>query len=74
MVYTVPRYELARVLVVAVPSLFTGIQRTRIRISLGAKIEDGIDCAGCTTVTDSDHNSILVRAYYAGDTVQHSML
>jgi hypothetical protein len=66
-VHTVTGHELPRVHVVTVPRLLASVERTRVGVALRLEVEDGVDCAGRATVTDSDHNRVLVRTHDIGD-------
>jgi len=70
-VRTVRGYELAGVKVVLVPSLLASVERTRVGVALALEIIDGIDSVCGVTITDSDHDSVLIRTHYSGDVVQH---
>jgi len=47
----------------AVPRLFARVERARVGVALALQVEDGIDCTRSATVTNSDHNSVLVRTH-----------
>jgi len=53
-------YKLTGVSIVLVPRLLASVERTRVGVALGFEFKDGVDCAARATVTDSDHNSVLV--------------
>jgi hypothetical protein len=59
-IHTVTGHELPRVHVMAVPRLLASVERTRVGVALALGVKDGVDCARRATVTDSDHNSVLV--------------
>ena len=55
-----------------VPSLFRGVERTRVGIALGFVVKDRVDSRGA--ITDSDHNSVLIRTHDVGNAIQHGIL
>jgi hypothetical protein len=70
-VQTVLRHELTRVLVLPIPSGLSTRERTRVAIATGLEIEDGVDGVSRATITDSEHDSVLVRAHDLGDVIKH---
>lgn len=74
MVRAVGSNVLSRVAIVTVPSLFAGVQSTRVGIALRAKVEDGIDSGRGATVTETNHNTVLVGTDDGSKLVQHNVL
>jgi len=70
-VRTVLGYKLPRIAVVFVPSLFTSVERTSVGVALALEIKDSVDRARRATVTDSDHNSVLIRTHDIGNAGKH---
>ena len=68
-VQTALGHELSGVPIVRVPRCPDRTKRTRIGVALGLRIEDGVDCARCATVADSDHDCVLVGADDVSDVI-----
>jgi len=61
-VQTALGHKLSGVPIVSVPRCSDRTKRTRVGIALGLSVEDGIDSTLRATVTDSDHDCVLVGA------------
>ena len=67
MVRTVRSNVLTRIPIVTIPCLLASVERTRIGVTLSAKVKDRI--GGVRIVSDSNHDTVLVRADYSSDIV-----
>ena len=73
MVRTTLGHELTRVLVLAVPSGLGTREGTREAVASGLEIEDGVDGVRRATISDSEHDRVLVRTHDLGDVVEHRL-
>ena len=63
------RHELARVLVLAIPSRLGSRKAACEAVASRTEIEDGVDSVAAAT--NSDHDRVLVRTHDVGDVVKH---
>ena len=68
-VQTALGHKLSGVPIVSVPRPLDRTKRTRIGVALALDVKDGVDCARCATVADSDHDCVLVGAHDVSDVV-----
>ena len=52
-----------------VPSLLRRVERSRVGIALGFEVVNGVDGIRRVSITDSDHDRILIRTHDVGDAV-----
>ena len=62
-------HELAGVGIVPIPRFLASVERTCIGVALALEVEDGVDGIRRVSITDSDHDRILIRTHDVGDAV-----